>query len=165
MVSLKRKPKNNLNSMKGYVLCIHDDINNNNNNNTGGHCCCLYERVYFFLPVLTILCWLPRHVRSILLCLRSQVISAGRDTNWFDLIRSEKFNDSLRLSFFFQNPNILGPFLPSVTSSTHSIHSNCASFPISCLGVYYHRWWLSYPFCVGMRVHYQTMTPEPRDTE
>ena len=39
--------------------------------------------------------------------------------------------------------------LPGVTSSTHIINSNGASIPISCQGVYYDRWWLSYPFRVG----------------
>ena len=35
---------------------------------------------------------------------------------------------------------------------------------ISCLGVYYGRWWLSYPFHTGVRVHQLTIAPELRDT-
>ena len=45
----------------------------------------------------------------------------------------------------FQNLKILGTSLPDMTSATHTIHSNCASSSIFCLGVYYDRW--SFP-CV-----------------
>ena len=61
------------------MLYSHNDINNNNDN-TGGLCRFWYERVYFFLP--SALGDTRRETQFI--------ISAGRDPNWSDLIRSEK---------------------------------------------------------------------------
>ena len=31
------------------------------------------------------------------------------------------------------------------------------SSPISCLGVYYDKWWLSYPLCASVKLHQMTM--------
>ena len=73
--------------------------NNNNNTNTGG----TNEFISFYFqylatrgqrnksqkPMLTIL-YCPYHAQVILWCLRSPLISAGRDPNWSSLIRSEK---------------------------------------------------------------------------
>ena len=87
-------------------------------------------------------------------------IFADQSPKWSDLIRSDQTSTPP-----FQNPKILMPYLPGMTSSTYSIHSNCASSPISCLRVYYDRWWLSYPFHTGMQTHCLTVTPEARDTK
>ena len=71
----------------------------------------------------------------------------------------------LQFFVFFTILKFSGPSLPGMTSSTNSIHFNSPSSPISCLEVYYDRWWLSYAFCTGIRVHCLTMVPEVRDTE
>ena len=66
-------------------------------------------------------------------------------------------NQPLPSTVFFKILKFSGSSQQGMTSTTHSIHSG----NISCLGVYYNRWWLSYPFCAGMQVHCLTMTPKP----
>ena len=92
------------------ALYCHHDIKNNNTDELYRF---WYERVYFFLPsalgetrreiqlirtyaTYTMLTPPHPHAWRILKCLWSQLITAGRDPNWFDLIRSEKPNHSLR---------------------------------------------------------------------
>ena len=99
------------------MLYSHNDINNNSDNtNTDGR----NESFPFYLQSLvtrgereretqtqiikayanhTMLTPGPtKNVQCILWCLRSQFISAGRDRNWSDLIRSEKLNHALHRS-------------------------------------------------------------------
>ena len=65
--------------------------------------------------------------------LRSQLIYRSRPK----LIRSDPKNSTVRLySRLFKILKFSGPSLPGMTSPTHSIYSNGASNPISCLGVY-----------------------------
>ena len=94
----------------------------------------------------------PNSARRILWCPRSQLVSAGRDRNWSDLIRSEKLNHYLQRSnhnwSLFQNSQIIRIITSSYDVNHHSVHSS----PISCEGVYYDRWGLSYPFRTGGRV-------------
>ena len=96
------------------MLCYNKVwIYTNNNTNTGRPCRFGYERVHFFLPSVlsdtrretqiikayanhTILT--PPHARRTLWCLRSQLISLGRDPNWSVLIRSEKLSCTLQQS-------------------------------------------------------------------
>ena len=59
-----------------------------------------------------------------------------------------------------ENSQILRPYLLGMTSSTNSIHSNCSFSPIFCLGFYFDRWWLSYPFCMSMQAPHLSITPE-----
>ena len=159
-----------------YNHNLYNNNNDDNNNKTGGHCRYWYEQVYFFPPSALgdmrsktqfiracanhTLLTLP-YARHILWCLRSQLIFTDRDSNRSNLIRSKKSNHVLRWSnlnsSLFQNAQILRPSLPDVTSSTHS---NCVSSHISCLGVYYDRWWMLYPFRAGVRVHSLTLAPE-----
>ena len=109
-----------------------------------------YERVYFFLPSALVdtkketqFIWAYANHTMLTPSYAScgVVISAGRDPNGSDLIRSEKLNCLLPPSYLnsrlFKIPKILRSSLPGVTSSTHSIHSICASSPIWCLGAYY----------------------------
>ena len=158
----------------------HYVINDNNNNNTR-RC----KRVYFFLPSVlgdtrrethiikayayyTMLTPPASHtrarVRHVLWCLRSQLISASRDPNWSDLIRSEKPNRSLQRSnpthSLFKILKFSGSSLPGIKSTSHSVNSKGPFGLISCLGVHYGRWWLWYPYHVGMRVPCLTMTLE-----
>ena len=106
------------------------------------------------------------HAWRILRCLRSQFISARQVPNWSALIRPEKPNCMLQRSNLnyssFQNPQIL-----RTTSSGRDVNPPVQRLfsPIYCLGVYYDRWWLSYPFHTGVWVHYPTIVPEIRDTD
>ena len=100
--------------------------------------------------IQTILCWSHPNMRCILWCLRSQFISAGWDpknlTSCLNDRRPnsilQRSNTQLHLSAVkiqltsFQNTQILR------TISGHDVIHTPA--PISCLGVYYDKWWLSY---------------------
>ena len=108
------------------------------------------------------------HTWRFLWCLRSQLISASQDPDWSALIRSEKFN----YAFQWSNPNYLSFYNPhilrTISSGYDVIHPlnspQQPSSPISCLRVYYIRWWLSYPFHTSIRVHHLSMAPGLRDT-
>ena len=105
----------------------------------------------------TILYWLPRNSWCILWCFRSQFISAGRDPQnliWSDQIwKTQPLPSTTNLnSLSFQNPqNSLN--ISSGHDAIHTFNSLQRPFsPISCLGVYFVRWWLSYPFRAGVKV-------------
>ena len=95
---------------------------------------------------------------------------------WSDLSKSEKLNR------YLQRSTLTTVFSKSLNSQDHLLYSgrshlsvvwmvlirplisNCSSpFSLSiglniiCLGVYYDRWWLSYPFLAGVRLHYLIM--------
>ena len=150
----------------------HGVINNNNNNNiTGGLCHFWYERVYFFLPsVLSnarretqIIRAYGNHTMLTSPAQRSAHLLVSKIST--DLCQSEpkliwsdpknsttRFDGRTSAPVFFKIQKFSGPSLTGVTSSTHPIHSNGTSSPISCLGVYYDRWWLWYPFRTGVCV-------------
>ena len=168
-------------SARPFWLYNHDDINNTNN--IGGLCRFLYERLYLFLSSAlgdtrreiqiieayanpTMLTPPPRAVHLVVSQISTHLCRSKPKLIWSDQIRKTQLPASTVVPqlCLFQNPKILRPSLPCVTSSTHSIHSNYESDPISCQGVYYDRW-LSYPSRAGVRVLRLTTTPEPRDTE
>ena len=100
------------------------------------------------------------YANHVILTPTPQLIPAGRDPNWSSLIRPEKPNRSLQRSnlnyLSFQNPQIL-----RTISSGYDVLNPLNSLQrppslISCLGVDYNRWWLSYPFCAGVKVHHLT---------
>ena len=104
------------------------------------------------MPTITMLTPTPRCGHFVVL-----KISAGRDPNWSELIRSEKLNYVLQQSNLnypsFQNPQILRT-ISAGHNVIHPLNSlQQPSSPISCLGVYNNKWWLSYPFCVDLRLH------------
>ena len=138
---------------KFIVLYSHEDINNNCNSNTGGLCRFEYERVYTFLasvtgntrretqflktyanhPMLT-----PPHKRHFLFCLRylpNNTIARlnGRKLNYFF---SKSLNSPDHLFWPWRHP-----------------HSSL----ISCLGLYYQKWWLTYLLHAGVRLYHLTM--------
>ena len=143
-----------------------------------------YEWVYFFPPsalgntrrerhnsqgpTLTILCWHPPPWTAHLVVSK---ISTHLCQSRPKLISSDqipKLNCSRQWSNLnspFQNPKILRIISSGHDFIHHSIHSNGVSSSISCQGVYYDRWWMSNPFCTGIRVPHLTIMPEPRDTE
>ena len=100
--------------------------------------------------MLTILRWPHPSVRRILWCLRSQFISVGRDPkNWTVYLNGRKpnsifqrSNTQLHISTVkiqltsFQNPQILRT-ISSGHDVIHTLHF--------LSGVYYDKWWLSYP--------------------
>ena len=106
----------------------------------------------------------PPLTRSILWHLRSLLISVAQEQNWSALIRSEKPRRALqRLNvnyLSFKNLQILRT-ISSRYDVNHTLNSlQRPSRPISSLGVYYNRWWLSNPFRADVRVHNLTMTLE-----
>ena len=128
----------------------HNDINNNNYN-TDRLCRFGYERVYFFLPSvlgdmkreLQFLrayanhTTLPLHTVHLVVFKTSTNLSPSRpELICFDQIQKTQLNASTveckLLSF--QNPQILGPFLPG-TSTTISIYSNGCPFPVPFWGL------------------------------
>ena len=150
-------------------------ISTDNNSYTGRLRRFQYKRVYFFLP--SVLGDTRRETRFIkaytnhtMLTPTTHGESCGvKDLNssfpvepQTDLIWSDPKNPTAcnngrtSIQVFFKIPKFSGSYLPGMTSTTHSIHSS----PISCLEVYYHIWWLSYPFHVGMRVPRLTATPK-----
>ena len=81
----------------------------------------------------------PPNAQCILWCLRSQSISAGRDPK--NMIWSPQF------TVFSKSSN--SQYISSRRDVIHSLNSiQQHSSPISCLWVYYDRWWLSYTFRV-----------------
>ena len=129
------------------MLYNHDNVNNNSNNtNIGG----TNEFIPFYLQSLatrgerhkswkhmvTILCCPPPPLRTTHLVVFKISIhlcrSRPKNMIWSDPKNSsERFNSKTQLTRLFQIFKFSGPSLPSVTSTTLSIHSNChpAPFP------------------------------------
>ena len=147
------------------LLDNHKDLNNNSNTNTNTSGLCVLDTnrfIHFWLQSLetwgerqflkayvnhTMLTPSPRCAQHILRCLRSQFIFAGWDPKnmiWSDQTqKAQSLPSIVDLNCLFKNPQILRIiYTPSF---------------ISCLGIYYDRWWLSYSFCMGIRLHYLTM--------
>ena len=95
------------------------------------------------------------HARRIL-GLRSQLIYVGQDPNSFDPIKSEnlttRFNGRTPTLRLFEIVKFSGPFFSGYNVFPPFDSLQRPSSSISCLGVYYDRWWLSYPFRVGVWV-------------
>ena len=92
--------------------------------------------------MLTILCWPHPNARRILWCLRSQFISAGRDPkNLTACLNGRKLNCP------FDGRISTTVFSKSSNSQDHLFWAwrHPHSSPISRPGVYYDKWWLSYP--------------------
>ena len=137
-----------------YVLYnSHNGINHNLNTNTysyaktGGLCCFRYERFINFLTSVQsdmrretqfLLCWPPSQ-RAVHLVMFK--ISVGKDLKKPNYIFQQSKSNS--------RPN--GPISTDVISKSSNSHDHLFrawrhphSSPISCLGVYYDKWWLSY---------------------
>ena len=114
--------------------------------------------------MLTILCWHPLRAAHLVV----SNIWSHLCRSWRKLISSHQIRKSQlhALTAIPQLPVFQIPKNSLPISSRHDvIHPfNCVSSSVSCLRVYYYRWWLSYPLGAGMRVHRLTTTPEPRDT-
>ena len=86
-------------------------------------------------------------------------VETRTDLLWSDPKKNNHALQRSNLNYsFFQNP----PILRTITSEydvNHPFNS------ISCLGIYYDRRWLSYPFCVGVKVYHLIIVPELRDIE
>ena len=109
----------------------------------------------------------PLNARRILWCLRSQLISAGRNSYWSDQIRSEKLNCALQRSkfnsSFFLILKFLEPSLSGMTASTYSIHSDGASGSISSQRVWQIMIVISFPRgCTSALSDYSTWTKRHR---
>ena len=142
--------------------------------------CRWYERVYLFLPSVlvdtrreaqfikayvnyTILPPPQRTAHLVMSKISTLLVEIQTVLLWSDPKNpTTRFNGRTLTDRLFKILKFSGLSLPGRTSTTHSIHSNS---PISCLGVYYDRWWLSYPFHAGVRVLNLTKAPELRNTE
>ena len=85
----------------------------------------------------------------------------------FDQIQKNittRFNGRMSINLSFQNPKILRTisFGHDVIYTLDSLQQS--SSHISCLRVYYNCWWLSYPFCAGVKVHHLTRDTPPQTT-
>ena len=170
MSSHTKHSKNGTWCCLAYIVYYNkNDINLNSNtntySNTGGLFRFGYERVYKFLTSVhgdtrretqflkayvnhTMLTPLQRAAHlvmfkiSINLCRsRSEKLNC-RKPNY-------SFNGRMLNYCLFKILKFSGPSLLGMTSSTVQ--------PISCLGVYYDKWWLSYPLRAGVRLYHLTM--------
>ena len=110
------------------------------------------ERHNSLKPMITILCWLHPNVWCILWCLR--FISDGRDLkNSTARLNGRKlncpFNERILNYCLFKVLKFSEPSLLGMMSSTFQ--------PQFLSGVYYDRWWLSYHFPAGVKLHHLTM--------
>ena len=115
--------------------------------------------------MLTILNRFSSHTPCILWCLSSQLISGGRDPNWSALIKSKNLNHALRTwtTRLFKIHKFSGLSLPSMTSTTHSIHSN--SCPANFLSIFFYNMMIVISFPVGRKSalsNYSTETKRHR---
>ena len=132
--------------------------------------------------MLTILCWPHPNAWRILWCLRSQFISAGRDPkNSTACLNSGKPNSMPQRSNTQPHLQWSNTQLPSstvensttasngrISTDVFSKSSNSQDHlfwtwrhphysPISCLGVYHDKWWLSYPLHTNIKLNQLTM--------
>ena len=87
----------------------------------------------------------PQRAR-IFWCLRSEFISASRDPK----NSTTYLNGRIPNWRHFKILKFSGPSLLGMMSSTLQLHF--------LSGVYYDRWWLSYPFCMSVRLHQMTQS-------
>ena len=144
-----------------------------------------YEWVYFFLPSVL---WDTRRETQIVKYFADHSILTPttthsifcdvNDLNSFmpvesqtDLIWSDPKNSNVHFNGRTSTNRLFKIFIFSGQSLSgddiiHTLYSfQRPSNPIFILWVYYDRWWLSYPFNVGVREHHMTQAPELRDTQ